>query len=244
MVNGTIKSQDKYRVARNIGIFSTLLFLVTMVSGCYQHHEKDVKWIPISNEDRHPIHIRKNVIDIELDVHQGANGLTNAQKNNLRHFLKHYLKQGNSKLHVSSPREGVNETSVFNVIGDIKRQFEKYNIAPGYVAFKSYRASDNTLPSIKIAYGRYTAHTAKCGDWSENLSNNPQNLNYPNFGCAQQQNLAAMIENPGDLLGPRRTTPRSSERRDVVWDKYVKGETTVSDRDSQEKGTVSDVAKE
>ncbi len=30
---------------------------------------------------------------------------------------------------------------------------------------------------------------------------------YPNFGCAQQHNLAAMIANPADLLGPRTMEP-------------------------------------
>ncbi len=29
------------------------------------------------------------------------------------------------------------------------------------------------------------------------------NRNYANFGCATQNNLAQMIANPADLLGPR-----------------------------------------
>ena len=35
-----------------------------------------------------------------------------------------------------------------------------------------------------------------------------------------------MIANPADLLGPRSETPRSGERRDQVWGKYVQGEPT------------------
>ena len=64
-----------------------------------------------------------------------------------------------------------------------------------------------------------------------------QNLPMANIGCANQRNLAAMIANPADLLGPRTATPRAGERRDVIWDKYQKGETTASAKN--EDGRVS-----
>ncbi len=63
-------------------------------------------------------------------------------------------------------------------------------------------------------------------DWSTNLATDRQNMPHPNLGCATQKNLAAMIANPADLLGPRsETQPVLGERRDVTWDKYLKGET-------------------
>jgi pilus assembly protein CpaD len=52
------------------------------------------------------------------------------------------------------------------------------------------------------------------------------NLPYPNLGCANQRNLAVQIANPADLLGPRSETARASDRRDQVWNKYVKGAAT------------------
>ena len=47
------------------------------------------------------------------------------------------------------------------------------------------------------------AEAPECGHWPTNLADDPRNLPYPNFGCAQQHNLAAQIANPADLLGPR-----------------------------------------
>ena len=55
------------------------------------------------------------------------------------------------------------------------------------------------------------------------------------MGCANQHNLAAMIANPADLLGPRSETDRSGERRDTVWDKYTKGESTGAQKSEEEK---------
>ena len=72
-------------------------------------------------------------------------------------------------------------------------------------------------------------------DWSTNLAYEPMNLPYPNLGCAQQRNLGVMIANPADLLGPRSETARSGERRDRVWGKYVKGESTGASKSEDER---------
>jgi len=69
----------------------------------------------------------------------------------------------------------------------------------------------------------------------------PQNLPYPNLGCATQRNFAVAVANPQDLIGPRAETPRPGERRDVVWGKYVKGEPTISKRDPSEHANISDI---
>ena len=53
-------------------------------------------------------------------------------------------------------------------------------------------------------------------------------VNYHNFGCSTQSNIAAMVSNPADLLGPRSMTPSSADRRDTVYDKYVKGQPTAT----------------
>ena len=52
---------------------------------------------------------------------------------------------------------------------------------------------------------------------------------YWNLGCATQRNLAAMVDNPADLVQPRGEGPAYTPRRTVALDKYRKGEST-SDR--------------
>jgi pilus assembly protein CpaD len=74
------------------------------------------------------------------------------------------------------------------------------------------------------------AQPPECGNWPTNLAYEPENLPYPNFGCATQRNFGAQIANPADLLGPRSETARSSERRDQMWSKYIRGEPTGTRR--------------
>ena len=86
---------------------------------------------------------------------------------------------------------------------------------------------------MRISYLRYVAEGPECGrDWSENLARTYQNTPYPNFGCSSQHNLAAMVSNPADLLGPRTMTPSDANRRFKMYEKYVKGETLGASTES------------
>ncbi|MGI9379629.1 MAG: CpaD family pilus assembly lipoprotein, partial [Methyloligellaceae bacterium] len=88
---------------------------------------------------------------------------------------------------------------------------------------------------------RYVAVGPECGLWPDDLAHDPENRPYSEFGCATQRNLAAAIDNPRDLIEPRGTTPRSSERRSRAWDSYVNGESTVSEKSEDEAGNISEI---
>ena len=88
---------------------------------------------------------------------------------------------------------------------------------------------------IRLSYLRYVAEGPECGRWTTNLAEDYRNLPYPNFGCAQQRNLAAQIANPADLLGPRTMEPADQERRAVVFDKYRQGKPTGAEKSPDER---------
>jgi type IV pilus biogenesis protein CpaD/CtpE len=68
----------------------------------------------------------------------------------------------------------------------------------------------------------------KCGVWDEDLGAGghsfKNNHAHWNHGCATQQNFAAMVANPNDLLHPRAVTESNARRRQEVFDKYQKGQ--------------------
>jgi pilus assembly protein CpaD len=51
--------------------------------------------------------------------------------------------------------------------------------------------------------------------------------------------MAAQIENPRDIAGPRKADPADAARRSVVLDKYRQGEVTASKTDPNANGHVS-----
>jgi pilus assembly protein CpaD len=54
--------------------------------------------------------------------------------------------------------------------------------------------------TVRISLTRASASVPGCPDWSANSETNFKNATHPNFGCAINGNLAAMVANPDDLL--------------------------------------------
>jgi pilus assembly protein CpaD len=52
-------------------------------------------------------------------------------------------------------------------------------------------------------------------------------------------NIAALVEDPADLLRPRDEDPRDGARRTTVMDAYRAGEQTHAERTSDERITIS-----
>lgn len=84
------------------------------------------------------------------------------------------------------------------------------------------------------------AHAKQCGDWPEDLSRTSQNDTYANFGCSQQNNIAAMVANPQDLVRPRATTPADPMRRVKVFENYRNGEAVASAEEKKGDVKISD----
>ncbi len=228
------------RLASIVSLSVCTLFL----SGCNKRYEMyPLEEVLINSEDRHPIRISKGIKRIALNVENNQKGLSADQKNRLSSFFSSYKQRGQGQIEVAMPSGGESEAVMYETAGRIKTIAGRYGIAPAYLHIRPYRAAYENEATIRVSYNYSIAQAPKCGEWRQNLGENYTNLHYQNFGCSQQKNLAAMIANPRDLIEPRGTDGRSSERRDVVWDKYIKGETTVSQRDESEKGAVSEVAK-
>ena len=104
------------------------------------------------------------------------------------------------------------------------------------------------LVPIILEYPRMVATAGPCGRWPNDLGPGAgidyiTNIPYYNLGCSMQRNLAAMVEEPTDLVQPRAEDPAYTGRRTVVLDKYRKGEDTTTQTRDNEKSKISDVGK-
>ena len=64
-----------------------------------------------------------------------------------------------------------------------------------------------------------------CGRWTADiLPDNQKGDDGAEFGCATQANLAAMVENPNDLLMPRAQTPVHGWQRWQTLQKLASGD--------------------
>ena len=88
---------------------------------------------------------------------------------------------------------------------------------------------------VEIGYISYQAHTAPCGDWSDEPGvHRVATRSMPNFGCAVQHNIAAQVADPRDLdHAARHRRRRDAARRAVVFDNYETGQADRRDEDAR-----------
>ena len=85
----------------------------------------------------------------------------------------------------------------------------------------SYQSvSPEASAPVRVAYVSIKAQTDKCGRWPDDLLQTSENKHYADYGCSYQNNLAAQMANPADLLGPRKQSDIDAENRSKVIDIY------------------------
>jgi pilus assembly protein CpaD len=69
----------------------------------------------------------------------------------------------------------------------------------------------NIIPgTARIVVTRSSASVPNCPNWSKTTEANYNSGTHPNYGCAVNGNLAAMVADPEDLVRGRESTPRNS----------------------------------
>lgn len=197
-------------------------------------------WAMIDPSQRHPIVVSQQPANMNIKVARGAHGLTPHQRSSIIDFLNKYRgsDQGNSKISVSVPSGSPNEVAALRAVADLREVLREYGLDDTRVSITPYQTEGDHQPPIKVSYARFVAEAPDCGHWPANIARDPGNLPYHDFGCSTQRNFAAQVANPADLLGPRTMTPAIGERRDTIWDKFIKGESTITKKDADEKNVV------
>ena len=199
--------------------------------------EQVLGWSMVDAAQRHPIMVTQAPTNLDVEVSRGRPGLAPDQRAAVIDFLHRYRRESTTgKLVISAPGGAPNEVSAVQAAGIVKGLARSEGIAWNEIQVEPYSAEEgNSQPPLRISFVRHAAEGPDCGRFPANLAEEPKNLPYANLGCASQHNLAAMVANPQDLLTPRtEQTARNAARRDVIMDKWLKGEGTAAKRDADE----------
>jgi pilus assembly protein CpaD len=239
-MRATLTAASGFKPATSGLILASLLAVA--LAGCKHADEPGghvAGWTLVDPSQRHPIMVSQKPADLSVRVAAGSQGLSLGQKAQVASFLDRFqAAEGGSKLVIAVPSGAPNESAAMLAVGDLRHLVREAGLTEANVAVQAYRGGRDSSAPIRLSYLRYVAEGPECGRWSTNLAEDYRNLPYPNFGCAQQHNLAAQIANPADLIEPRDGDPADAERRTVVMGKYRKGQSTVSEKTGEEKAQV------
>lgn len=168
--------------------------------------------------------------EIRLAAH--PTGLSNNQARALDDFHSRWMQAEGGLIVISAPNAGG-----YRVGNDARLFLISQGVRADQVRLSGYDSTAKDAPVV-VGFQRFAVTTPKCGSWDNfggTFANEPQS----NFGCAVTANMAAQVANPADLVAPRTMDPADPQRRGTVFDKYRKGETTSSTKDTQASGAVS-----
>jgi pilus assembly protein CpaD len=120
---------------------------------------------------------------------------------------------------------------------------------PSSIAVRTHQANGPAFATVRISYPKVTAQAGPCGLWPEDIGPSATRdyfENQPpwNYGCSSQRNLAAMVDNPADLVQPRGETAAYTMRRTTVLEKYRQGlDPSTQPSASAASAKISDVGK-
>lgn len=183
--------------------------------------------IPDDYRTRHPIVLAEGEYALDVPVASGDTRLTTGQKDMVKGFAQSFAASAAGVVQIQVPHGSYNAGAASHVAGDVRRVLTGIGIRPQRILMSTYAAQPNgDAAPIRLTYMATKAVTSQCGNWPEDLSNDTfGNKNWYNFGCASQNNLAAQMANPSDLIAPRGMTPIDAAQRAGVISTY-RGETT------------------
>lgn len=239
------------RPGRNPLLSGALAGLAVMLGACSQAPTAMITGsVPDDYRQRHPIAITEADQSLVVFVGHARGGLTATQRDDVMGFARTWAREGTGAIVVNVPVDIPNARAAAAASREISSVLMAGGVpGRGITTYHYHPVDPQTLAPIKLNYTRIAATAGPCGLWPEDLGpsiDNPgynENKPYYNFGCATQRNIAAMVDNPSDLVQPRAETPAYTMRRAEGFEKYRKGEPTSTVYPDAEKAKLSDAGK-
>ena len=239
---------DRHRTLRLLGALAGL----SVVLGACTNTGGEVVAATVPNDyrQRHPIAIQEADRSIVIFVGHARGGLSASQRADVMGLARTWVREGTGAIVADVPVDTPNARAAADSFREVQALLAASGVPSRGITLRHYHPEDpRTLATIRLSYPRITAVAGPCGLWPEDLGpsimNNgySENRPYHNFGCASQRNLAAMIDNPSDLVQPRPETPAYTARRTTSFERYRQGNSTTTVYPEADRAKLSDTGK-
>jgi pilus assembly protein CpaD len=244
----TITPVEYRRALRFVG---ALIGLAVALGACTHTDEvATTASVPDDYRLRHPIAIREANRSIVIFVGQARGGLSAEQRADVMGLAQVWLQEGTGAIVADVPIGTPNARAAADAFQEARALLTAAGVPTRGVVMHQYHPDDpRQLATLRLSYPKMTAEAGPCGLWPEDLGPSIkdkgylENKPYYNFGCAYQRNMAAMVDNPSDLVQPRPETGAYTARRTEGFEKYRKGTPTATNYPDAEKAKLSDAGK-
>jgi pilus assembly protein CpaD len=250
MHNDSTALADRRRLAamtvRAIAAAGCALF----VCGCATDQQvAGVPEAPADYRQRHPITLQESDRTLELLIGTNRAELNPTQRAQVLSFGLNWKREATGGIVVARPVGSTNEHAAADSIREIMSILAASGASPQNMMVRVYPAAGPAVAPVRITYPKMSAQAGPCGMWPKDIGPSAdreyfENQEWWNFGCANQRNLAAMVDNPADLVQPRAESASYTMRRTTVVEKYRQGiDPSTTPPASTQSAKISDVGK-
>jgi pilus assembly protein CpaD len=243
-------AQSPVRRDRALRTAGALVGLAVVLGACTHTDQAVTASIPDDYRLRHPIAIQEADQSVVIFVARERGGLSASQRADVMGLAQTWLLEGTGAINADVPVDTPNARTAADSMREIQALLAAAGVPPrGLVVRRYHPENPRLMAAIRLNYPKISAIAGPCGLWPEDLGPSIknksyfENKSYYNFGCAYQRNMAAMVDNPSDLVQPRPETPPYTARRTTGFEKYRKGTTTTTTYPEAEKAKLSDTGK-
>jgi pilus assembly protein CpaD len=238
---------DRNRVFRMAG---ALIGLAVVLGACTHTDDAVTASVPDDYRLRHPIAIQEADRSVVIFIGHARGGLSAEQRADVIGMAQIWLHEGTGAINADLPVDTPNARAAADSMREIQSLLAASGVPPrGLVVHRYHPEDPRQMATIRLNYPKISAVAGPCGLWPEDLGPSIkdksyfENKSYYNFGCAYQRNMAAMVDNPSDLVQPRPETPAYTPRRSEAFEKYRKGNVTTTSYPEATTAKLSDTGK-
>ena len=236
---------------RNLCRLAALAGFSLALGACNTTSNADItSGVPDDYRQRHPIAIQEADQSVVIFVGHARGGLAASQRADVLGLAQNWRREGTGAIVADVPVDTANAIAAAETFREARALLTAAGVPSNGITMHRYHpANPRELATIRLSYSKISAVAGPCGLWPADLGPSimdpsyNENKDYYNFGCATQRNMAAMIDNPADLVQPRPETPAYTERRNEGFDKYRKGTSTATQYPESDKAKLSDAGK-
>ena len=182
---------------------------------------------------RNQIKVAESIERLELYARPEGLELSARDQYAVGQFLESYRTGGDGPLYVNLPAGKITGPGTQQANTLVRTLMAQAGINPAALQTGEYQSEAGAPAPVVVSYRTLRAIPADCR-FMDDLSRTYNNQPSQSFGCSQNANLAAMVADPRQFLEPYPRTSPNSQRRTVVYDKYIKGESTAAERPPQQ----------
>lgn len=176
---------------------------------------------------RNAVQVAESIERLELYTRPNGMELSARDKLAVAQFLDGYARSGDGPLYVNRPANALSGLGTQQAESVVRGLMAQGGLNPATVQTGQYASAPGEPAPVVVSYRTLRAIPQDCREMG-NFMNTYSNQPHSTFGCFQSSNLAAMVTDPRQLLEPYASGQPNAQRRQVIYDKYIQGETTAA----------------